>query len=118
MQYYHIRQNDANAMLEHWTRRQAAGKVPLRFKMAAKATRPNNPTPEESDADADMVPGEEAEEDLQEDGGSGAQGDGASQGGGGSDYSTERAHPVQSLGNAAENASGVGWLLKHGSSRR
>ena len=31
-QYHHIRLEDANALLKHWTQRQASGEVPFRFK--------------------------------------------------------------------------------------
>jgi hypothetical protein len=73
-QYYHLSQEDVNAMLEHWTRRQAAGKVPFCFRKVAKAVRENVDALEENDADADsdMGSGEEAEE--------GSQGDDVSQG--------------------------------------
>src|SRR6266702_4525231 len=32
-QYHHICQEDVNALLKHWTQRQAAGEIPFRFKM-------------------------------------------------------------------------------------
>jgi hypothetical protein len=68
-QYYHLSQVDVNSMLKHWTRRQAAGKVPFCFRKVAKATQENADTLEENDADADsdMGSGEEAEEYLQGD---------------------------------------------------
>jgi hypothetical protein len=113
-QYYHLRQNDVNAILDHWTKRQADGKVPLSFKKEAKAIQQKKRTSEENSSDAEM--GEEAEGDLQDNGDSQARGDAASQVDGGSNDSTEEAHPGQSLGNAAENPSGVGSLLKHGDS--
>lgn len=91
-QYYHLRQEDVNAILEHWTRRQAAGKVPFRFRKVAKAIRQQERNSEENDAGAGMGPGEEAEEDPQ-----------------GND---------DSPGNAAENPSWVGCLLKNGDCRR
>src|SRR6266404_1847421 len=31
-QYHHIRARDVNALLQHWTARQAAGETPFRFK--------------------------------------------------------------------------------------
>ena len=31
-QYHHIRLEDANTLLKHWTQRQASGEVPFRFK--------------------------------------------------------------------------------------
>jgi hypothetical protein len=31
-QFHHIRIQDANALLKHWTQRQAAGEVPFRFR--------------------------------------------------------------------------------------
>ncbi|KAN0121378.1 hypothetical protein V8E52_003274 [Russula decolorans] len=83
-QYYHLRQDDVNAILDHWTKRQADGKVPLSFKKEAKAIQQKKCTSEENSSDAEM--GEEAEGDLND--------------------STEEAHPGQSLGNAAKNPSG------------
>ena len=47
-QYHHIRLDDADALLIHWTQRQADGEVPLRFKnlpMAKREGRANTPTP-------------------------------------------------------------------------
>ncbi|KAH9016604.1 hypothetical protein EDB84DRAFT_1567173 [Lactarius hengduanensis] len=38
-QYHHIRLEDANSLLKHWTQRQAAGEVPFRFKKMDKACR-------------------------------------------------------------------------------
>ncbi|KAH9027300.1 hypothetical protein EDB84DRAFT_1563480 [Lactarius hengduanensis] len=38
-QYHHLRLEDANALLKHWIQRQAAGKVPFRFKKVQKADR-------------------------------------------------------------------------------
>jgi hypothetical protein len=35
-QYYHLRQEDVQSILKHWTRRQAAGKAPFRFREAVK----------------------------------------------------------------------------------
>jgi len=119
-QYYHLCKEDINAMLEHWTWRQAAGKVAFRFRKVAKAIQKNKHALEEinadadaADADADMDLGEEAEEYLQGDDDNWAWRDGASQGDGGSNGSTEQAFPGQSTGNAAENPSRVGWPLKN-----
>jgi hypothetical protein len=72
--YYHLFQENMNAMLEHWTWRQAVGKVPFCFRKVAKAVRENVDALEENDADAnsDMGLGEEVEE--------GSQGDDVSQG--------------------------------------
>jgi hypothetical protein len=41
-QHHHIRLEDADALLQHWTQRQAAGEIPLRFKNALKANRVGN----------------------------------------------------------------------------
>jgi hypothetical protein len=112
-QFYHLTRKDVNAILKHWTQRQAAGKVPFRFKNAAKAIQRNKPAPEENSADADMSPGEESEEDLQSDGGSQAWVDRALEGNGSSNSSTEQAHTSQNLGNAAETSSRVGCILKY-----
>jgi hypothetical protein len=105
-QYHHIRRQDANAILEHWTRRQAAGKVPFQFRKVGKAIQKHKPASEESDADAGMGPSEEAEEDPQGDDDSQVWGGGAPQVN--TNGSTELAHPGQSQGNAAENSSEVG----------
>jgi hypothetical protein len=64
-QYYHLRQDDVNAILDHWTKRQADGEVPqlpLSFKKEAKAIQQKKRTSEENGSDAEM--GEEAEGDL------------------------------------------------------
>jgi hypothetical protein len=63
-QYYHLCQNDVNAILKHWTQRQAADKVPFCFNKMDMAVGKNKHTLEEKDADTDML-SEEAEEDLQ-----------------------------------------------------
>jgi hypothetical protein len=34
-QYYHLLQGDIDLMLKHWVERQAAGKIPLKFRKAA-----------------------------------------------------------------------------------
>ena len=118
-QYYHFCQKDVDAILKHWTRRQAAGKVPFCFKKAVKAIQKNKrpSDEEENDADTDMGPGEESQDPQEDDGGQ-AWWERALQGDDGSYGSTERAHPGQSLGNAAENSSRVGWLLKYASNNR
>lgn len=38
-QYHHIRLGDANALLQHWTTRQAAGEIGCRFKKVDKTSR-------------------------------------------------------------------------------
>jgi hypothetical protein len=38
-QHHHIRLEDADALLKHWTQRQAAGQIPFRFKDALKVNR-------------------------------------------------------------------------------
>lgn len=113
-QYYHLRQDDVNAMLDHWAQRQADGKVPLRFKKAAKAFQQKKCSAEENDSNADMGPSEKAEGGPQDNGDIQARWDAASQGDRGRNDLTEEAHPGQSPGNAAKNPSGVGSLLKHG----
>lgn len=110
-QYYHFRQQDIRAILGHWTWRQAASKVPFRFKKAAKAIHQNTRASKGNDGDANMGPSEESP-DQQDNDGSQAPGDGSSQGDGGSNSSTEEAHPDQNIGNATEIADGVSWFLK------
>jgi hypothetical protein len=41
-QYYHLRQEDVQSILKHWTRRQAAGKAPFRFREAVKGSQRDN----------------------------------------------------------------------------
>ena len=65
-QYYHLRQKDVSAILEHWMGRQAAGKVPFLFRKAVRAIPEINCTSDENGTRADMEPAEE-EEDLQDD---------------------------------------------------
>jgi hypothetical protein len=36
-QFHHIRRDDANTILQHWTNRQDAGKLPFRFKILKAA---------------------------------------------------------------------------------
>ena len=40
---YHIRLEDANSLLQHWTTRQAAGLIPFRFKKVAKIAQQSEP---------------------------------------------------------------------------
>jgi hypothetical protein len=53
-QYHHIRLEDANALLKHWTQRQAAGQVPFRFKdlKEGKANRQSKQSSGEDNASA------------------------------------------------------------------
>jgi hypothetical protein len=113
-QYHHIRRDDANAILKHWTERQSAGKVPFRF---SKALWKNKDVPEENDADDDMLPREEAEEDRQDNDDSLLTSNGAPQGDVSSNGLAEQAHVDESLGNAAENPSRVSYLLNLNISR-
>jgi hypothetical protein len=121
-QYYHLRQDDVNAMLKHWTERQAAGEVPFRFKKEVAAlvaaARKNNRTSGENDADSDAGLDEGAVGHSQSGNGSHALGNGESPGEVGTNSPNEHALPGQGLGNAAENPSNVGWSLKHSDSRR
>ena len=69
-QFHHIRQEEANALLEHWTQRQAAGEAPLRFRKVAKAIPQDNLAledncpPEEGNDEGDVQPDREPEGDL------------------------------------------------------
>ena len=112
-QYYHLRQADIEALLNHWMQRQAAGKVPFCFRGAVKAIRKNQYTPEENDADIDMGLAEETEVGLQEDDGNQEQGGGPPQGASNGNGSTKHDHPGQSPGVANKNPNGVSWLLIH-----
>ncbi|KAI9445921.1 hypothetical protein H4582DRAFT_2069242 [Lactarius indigo] len=55
-QYHHIRHGDADALLKHWTTRQAARQVPFRFKKGDKPSRQSNT--------AEIGPGNGEEEGL------------------------------------------------------
>jgi hypothetical protein len=84
-QYHHIRLGDANALLQHWTARQAAGLIPFRFKKVAKISQQSEPALRrrevptninhgngEKDPDgiqAAQEQGSEHDQNLQEDGG-------------------------------------------------
>jgi hypothetical protein len=117
-QYYHLRVKDVNAILEHWSHRQAAGMVPFAFRKVAKAK-----NIQESDADTDAGLGDEEEEgpndgkdsESDDDSESSESDDGTKdledkepQRGGGSNRSPELPRPAQSLVEAAENPSRVG----------
>lgn len=99
-QYHHLHRDEVDALLKHWVRRQAAGKPPLRFREMVKDDLQNEHIPEENNADADMEPGGEAEEDIQDGDGGQMQENGTFQADSGS--------------NAAENSSRVGRILKYG----
>jgi len=75
-QFHHLCQKDVNAILGHWAQRKADGKVPFRFRKAAKAMQKDKHTSEGSDANADMGPGKGADWDQQGNDGSQAQGNG------------------------------------------
>jgi hypothetical protein len=62
-QYYHLCKTDVELILEHWTERQAAGMVPLRFKKAATDIRKNTRTSDEDEDEDDGMPGESARKD-------------------------------------------------------
>jgi len=111
-QYYHLHQEDVNAILEHWTQQKADSEVPFLFKKAVKAIHQNVHMSDGNSSDGDAEQSEE-EQDLQNSNRSQAQGDGQSQGDGGSDPSAEHAHPGQSLDNAAKSPNRVSWHLKH-----
>ena len=108
-QYHHLRKEDVNTLLEYWFERQAAGKLPLRFRKSAR----KSASEEENGSNADMGLPEEAEERLHGNDDSHAQVNGMLQAGSGSNCSAEQANSGQSLGNAAENPR-VSLLLKDG----
>jgi len=72
-QYYHLRQEDVNAILGHWAKRQSDGKVPLLFKKAVRATCHNVHISEGNGSDSDRGPSKE-EQNLQDSNGSQAEG--------------------------------------------
>ena len=117
-QYYHLRQDDVNAMLKHWMERQAASEVPFQFKKEVGATWKNNRTLEENNVNSDAELDEGAREYSQSSDGSQAQGNGEFPREVSSNSSNGHALPGQGLGNAAKNPSRVGWFLKHSDSRR
>jgi len=114
-QYYHLRREDINSILEHWAWRQAAGKVPFCFRKMANAIQQNEHASEEDDADADTELGKETEEDLLDNDDSQSEGQTSQDDGCNNDNGLTE--PGQNLSNAAENRNTVGWLLKHCNSR-
>ena len=58
---HHLCREEADAILKHWTRRQAADEVSFTFR-TPRPIQQNNRTTEESNADADIGLGEEGEE--------------------------------------------------------
>jgi hypothetical protein len=66
-QYHHIRVNDANALLQHWTQRQAAGEIPFRFKNNFKDNRPILRASEDGDASTSAVSRDQLERGPQND---------------------------------------------------
>lgn len=106
-QYYHLRRDDVNALLDHWTQRQAAGKVPLRFRKEAKAILQKKRASGDNDSDVEMGPCEEAEDDPNDNDDTQERGYAELQGDGGGNALTE-----------AESPRGVGLLPKHDDSSR
>lgn len=101
-QYYHLRQEDVQELLNHWTKRQAAGEVPFDFKKEVYPARRNRRTLD-ADTDMDMQPNDGTQEDSQNDH------DGQAHSG--SNSSTMNALPGNGVGNAAENPNGVSRLV-------
>src|SRR6201996_6232911 len=66
-QYHHIQVNDANALLQHWTQRQAAGEIPFQFKNNFKDNWPSLWASEDSDASTSAVSRDQLERRLQND---------------------------------------------------
>ena len=66
-QYHHIRVNDANALLQHWTQRQAAGEITFRFKNNFKDNRPILRASEDGDASTSAVSRDQLERGPQND---------------------------------------------------
>jgi hypothetical protein len=106
-QYYHLRQEDIDAILKHCEKRQAASKVPFSFKEAIKDAWKNKRTSEKTDANAGMSPSEETEGDLQYDQASQVSENEAPEGDGSSDSPPEQAFPGRSMGNAADDPNRV-----------
>ena len=63
-QYHHICLDDANALLQHWTQRQAAGEIPLKFKNNIKANCHGTQASEDGDTST-SVPRDQSEGGLQ-----------------------------------------------------
>jgi hypothetical protein len=67
-QFHHIRSKDAIAMLKHWTARQAAHEIPLRFKETVKVPRHGKRPSDSADEVQDLV---QEQEDVRGDAGGG-----------------------------------------------
>ena len=100
-QFHHIRLDDANAILQYWTTRHAAGVTPFRFKKPNKATG-------HTSSSAHTETRKQAEEDLQD-----AQQDGEPQENGGDSLAEEELR-AQSRRDAARGPCNVSWLTKSG----
>jgi hypothetical protein len=108
-QYYHIRLEDANALLRHWTQRQAAGEIPFRFKKVDKADRQGKGAEGEDDASTGVGPRDQ--ENVQED----QEPAGETQGDGGG--SAGDVPDKQRQGDTSGGPSGVSELLTHSDGR-
>ena len=73
-QYHHICQEDVNALLKHWTQRQAAGEIPFRFKMRDVREGQAQENDEETPGDGNALTKEGADGNSQEDGAGGPSG--------------------------------------------
>src|SRR6266571_3250382 len=73
-QYHHIHQEDVNTLLKHWTQRQAAGKIPFRFKMRDVRRGQAQENDEETPGDGNALTKEGADGNSQEDGAGGPSG--------------------------------------------
>lgn len=98
-QFHHIVQDDASVILKHWAERQAAGRVPLKFKGVAAAIQSSEDEEGGADTESDEETGQSEDEDDAQ------SGDEASK------WRSSPAGSTRSGDNAAYNSSRVGCLL-------
>jgi hypothetical protein len=113
-QYHHICLKDANALLKHWTQRQAAGEVALRFKKVGKA---NKQASADDDASTGVGQGVHLAGVPREDGEYREQGDDGDGQGDGEGSVTNEGPDGHGGGGATGNLSNVSQLPTHGDGR-
>ncbi|KAF8268514.1 hypothetical protein EI94DRAFT_1700174 [Lactarius quietus] len=111
-QYHHIRHEDVDALLQHWSWRQGAGEIPLRFKNIGKADRREKQVLAADDTSTPVGPAGQLERDARKD--QEQESDGENQGDG-EDSGNERAD-VQGHGDVPRNPRN--HHLPHGASNR
>jgi hypothetical protein len=97
-QCHHMHKEDVNAVLKHWTDRQAAGEIPFRFKNNPMANKRGKQSSADVNTPTPADPTEKSEEDRRDAGSNQEQGsDGEDQGGGEGVAGNVRLLPIHGL---------------------